>query len=69
MFNNLRYKHVLSPRLLDNLANTLEKELYARYQSSTCDKHDFLNIQKVLDAIKPVSNIRTNILKNYRFKN
>ena len=69
MFINLRNKHTLSPEWLNHLADTLERELSARYGTNVRNENKHLNIQKVLDAIKPASNIRTNILKNYRFKN
>lgn len=69
MFNNLRHNNVLSVELLEHLCDVLERELRARYKSNVSKKPKSLDLQKILDTIKPKSSIRTDVLKNYRFKN
>lgn len=69
MFVNINHKHTLDPRYIDYLANILKKELKARYENQVSNASNSLDIQKVLNTVKPVSNIKSDVLKNYRFKN
>lgn len=69
MFNNLRHNNVLSVELLEHLCDVLERELHDRYRSNISKKTKSLDLQKILDTMKPKSSIKTDVLKNYRFKN
>lgn len=69
MINHIRSRSWLTNDKLEQLTNILRKQASNGIKFKVSKKSNFINLQNFIDAIKPNSNIRTNVIENYRFKN